>query len=308
MAEEAGPAGAVPALEMGTTMHGRVVMVTGASSGIGKWTTRGLAALGAHVVMVCRDGELCDRAAGWVRASVPTASLEPALADLSSQAAVRGLARDFLSGHDRLHVLVNNAATVPRRRTLTVDGVEMQLAVNVLAPFMLSNLLLPALRADTPSRIVMLASGTHRRARLRLDDLQFDRGYSGMRVYSHSKLLDLLLARALASRLAGTGVTVNALTPGLISTGLAREFSGPTRWLMNRFARPVEDGPRVPLLVATSPTFDRTTGAYVNRHGQLDEPSPAARDDAAAERLWEVCKALTGMPSPTADSVRERLD
>jgi retinol dehydrogenase-12 len=293
---------------MGTDMGGRVVLVTGASAGIGRGTARGLAALGAHVVMVCRDGGRCARAVEWVRGTVPDASLEPVLADLSSRDAVHGLARDFCARHDRLHVLVNNAAIVPRHRTLSPDGIELQLAVNVLAPFMLTNLLLDPLRAATPSRVVMLSSGTHRRARLRLDDVQFEHGYRPMRVYSHSKLLDLLLARALAMRLAGTGVTVNALTPGLISTGLAREFDGPTRWLMNRFARPEEDGARVPLLVATSPDLERVTGAYVDRHGELSEPSPAARDDAAAERLWGICESLTGMHEPAADTVRERLD
>jgi len=302
--------GAMPGAmsEGGTDMRGRVALVTGTSSGIGLGTARGLAAMGAHVVMVCRDVDRCARAAELLRSEVPSASLEGVLADLSSQEEVRRLAEVVLAKHPRLHVLVNNAATVPHRRTLTTDGIEAQLAVNVLAPFMLTNLLLPPLLATAPSRVVMLSSGTHRRARLRLDDPQFERGYRAMRVYSHSKLLDLLLARALHRRLEGSGVTVNALTPGLMRTGLAREFSAPTRGLMNLFARPAEEGVRVVLKVATSPALEGVSGRYVDRHGELDEPSAAARDDAAAERLWALCRELTRMPEPAADAVRRRLD
>lgn len=292
----------------GQPMRGKLALVTGASSGIGLGTARGLAAMGAHVVMACRDVRRCARAAELIRSEVPSASLEGVLADLSSQAEVRRLAEEVLARHPRLHVLVNNAATVPIRRTLTTDGIEAQLAVNVLAPFMLTNLLLPALLAAAPSRVVILSSGTHRRARLRLDDPQFERGYRAMRVYSHSKLLDLLLMRTLHRRLEGTGVAVNALTPGLISTGLAREFSTPTRAIMNLFARPESEGPRVPLLVATSPALEGVSGRYVDRHGELDEPSAAARDDGAAERLWSLCRELSRMPEPAADAVRRRLD
>ena len=302
--------GAMPGAmaEGGVDMRGRVALVTGASSGIGLGTARGLAATGAHVVMACRDVRRCARAAELIRAGVPSASLEGVLADLSSQSEVRRLAGEVLAKHGRLHVLVNNAATVPVRRTLTTDGIETQLAVNVLAPFMLTNLLLPALMTAAPSRVVFLSSGTHRRARLRLDDPQFERGYRAMRAYSHSKLLDLLLVRALHRRLEGSGVTVNALTPGLMRTGLAREFSAPTRGLMNLFARPAEEGVRVVLRVATSPALEGVSGRYVNRHGELDEPSAAARDDAAAERLWALCRELTRMPEPAADAVRRRLD
>jgi NAD(P)-dependent dehydrogenase (short-subunit alcohol dehydrogenase family) len=289
-------------------MRGRVALVTGASSGIGLGTARGLAAMGAHVVMVCRDVRRCAHAAEAIRSEVPSASLEGVIADLSSQAEVRRLAEEVLAKHPRLHVLVNNAATVPHRRTLTPDGIEAQLAVNVLAPFMLTNLLLPPLLAAAPSRVVLLSSGTHRSARLRLDDPQFERGYRAMRVYSHSKLLDLMLARAFHRRLEGTGVSVNALTPGLISTGLAREFSGPTRALMNLFARPEAEGARVPLQVATSPALEGVSGRYVDRHGELDEPSAAARDDSAGERVWALCKELARMPEPAADAVRRRLD
>ena len=292
----------------GQGMLGRVALVTGASSGIGLGTARGLAAMGAHVVMACRDVNRCARAAEAIRSEVPSASLEGVLADLSSQAEVRRLAEEVLARHPRLHVLVNNAATVPIRRTLTTDGIEAQLAVNVLAPFMLTNLLLGALEAAAPSRVVILSSGMHRRARLRLDDPQFARGYRAMRAYSHSKLLDLLLARALHRRLEGSGVTVNALTPGLMRTGLAREFSAPTRGLMNLFARPVEEGVRVVLRVATSPALEGVSGRYVDRHGELDTPARAAMDDAAAERLWELCKVLARVSEPAADAVRRRLD
>ncbi len=275
-------------------MEGRVVLVTGANSGIGFETTKGLAAMGARVVMVCRDAGKCEWARDSISREVPGAALETMRCDLSSQADVRRFAREFLEGHDRLDVLVNNAGGIPHRRQVTVDGIEWQLAVNHLAPFLLTHLLVGRLLESAPSQVVNVSSGTHVRGRVDLEDLGAERGYRPMRQYSSTKLMNLLFTRSLARRLEGTDVRANALSPGMVDTGLSREYGPVMRWTVRRIAKPQDEGGRTPVWVVSAPELEGVSGAYF-RNMERKEPSRAAQDDGTAEALWRESARLVGL-------------
>lgn len=275
-------------------MAGKVVIVTGASAGIGRATAAGLAALGAHVVMPCRDVPKCEAAMTRIRSAVPGASLEMMRLDLASLGDVRRFVEEFLAAHRRLDVLINNAAVVKRRREVTVDGLEETFAVNVLAPFLLTNLLLPMLKASAPSRIVNLSSGLHKRAHMDLRDLQVEREWSSYRAYDRSKLADILLTVALARRLEGTGVTANAAHPGLIDSDLGREMSWAQRTVKRWISKPAEEGALTSIHLASSPEVEKVSGRYFAGSREA-EPSEEARDGELAERLWHACEELTGL-------------
>jgi len=275
-------------------MAGKVVIVTGASAGIGKATAAGLAALGAHVVMPCRDVPKCEAAMARIGGAVPGASLEMMRLDLASLADVRRFADGFLAAHRRLDVLINNAAVVKRRREVTVDGLEETFAVNVLAPFLLTNLLLPMLKASAPSRIINLSSGLHKRAHMDMGDLQVERGWSSYRAYDRSKLADILLTVALARRLGGTGVTANSAHPGLIDSDLGREMSWAQRTVKRWISKPAEVGALTSIHLASSPEVEKVSGRYFAGSREA-EPSEEARDGELAERLWHACEELTGL-------------
>ncbi len=277
-------------------MDGKVVMVTGGSWGIGKETVKGLASLGVQVVSVCRDRARCEAAIGEVRRVTGGGTIEMMMADLSSQDDVHKLAQEFKAHHERLDVLINNAAIVPRRRQETVDGIEMQLAVNHLAPFLLTHLLLDVLVWSSPSRIITLSSGTHRRGRIDLDDIQAERGYRGMRRYSATKLMNILFTRGLARRLEGTGVTANAMTPGFIHSGLSRDFSALSRGMVWLLAGRPEEGGRKTVYLASSPDVEDVTGVYF-KDNRITPPADIATDDDLAERLWRVSEELTSISS-----------
>ena len=279
-------------------MAGRVCVVTGASSGLGKAASVALARLGASVVLVCRDrgrGELAMTEIGAAATGGPP-SLE--LADLSSMEQVRDLA-SRLDRLPKIDVLVNNAGLVVARRQLTADGFEHTLAVNHLAPFLLTNLLRPKLESSAPARVVTVSSTAHRAARLDPEDLQLARHYWAMLAYSNSKLANILFTRELARRLAGTGVTANTLHPGTVATNFGRTGN---RWLRyglaiaRQFLRSPESGASRIVYLASSPDVaGQTGGYYVGRSRR--QPSSAARDDDLAGRLWEISAQLTGLTS-----------
>jgi NAD(P)-dependent dehydrogenase (short-subunit alcohol dehydrogenase family) len=280
-------------------MTGKVCLVTGATSGIGWETARALAALGATLALVGRDTGRLQRAIDRIRESAPDARLESYVAELSSQEQVRRLAREFQSGHDRLDVLVNDAGAVFPTRRESVDGIEMTLALNHLAPFLLTNLLRDTLKASAPSRVVTVSSGAHQGAKVKFDDLQLTHGYGMWRAYGRSKLMNLLFTRELARRLAGTGVTANALHPGFVSSNFGKS-EGPM-WaavfsLMRPFMISAENGAQTAIYLASSPEVEGASGwYYVDCHPVT--PSSEARDDATARRLWEVSERLTGLPA-----------
>ncbi|HEX8696224.1 MAG TPA: SDR family oxidoreductase [Longimicrobium sp.] len=275
-------------------MRGRVCVVTGASAGIGKATAAGLARLGATVVLLVRSRERGEAARAEIAREAPGADVHLVLADLSAQAEVRRAAEEILGRFPRVHVLVNNAATFSWRRKKTVDGIERQWAVNHLAPFLLTHLLLARLAESAPARVVAVSSNSHFDGRLRWDDLQMERGfYRGLAMYARSKLANVLFTRELARRARGTGVTANAMHPGVVATSLLLDGFPPLKLLRRRMRTP-EEGARTAVWLAASPEAEALSGEYC-----IDErpvrPSAAALDDEAARRLWDVSAETTGL-------------
>jgi NAD(P)-dependent dehydrogenase (short-subunit alcohol dehydrogenase family) len=284
------------------SMRDRTVLVTGATNGIGRAAATALAGLGAAVVLVGRDRPRAESAVAAIAERTGNAQVSYLLGDLSSMGQVRGVAGQFLQGHDRLDVLVNNAGAVFARRRLTNEGFEMTLALNVLSPFLLTDLLLDVLRHSAPSRIVNVSSSAHRLGRLDVADLQSERagmGPGGMGAYGRSKLMLLLLTSELALRLTGTGVTANAMHPGVVATRFGYN-NGRLAALLLRLARPFarssERGAETIVYLAASPDVAGVTGRYfVDRRPVAS--SDASHDEALRKDLWA---ATAGLLAPTA--------
>jgi retinol dehydrogenase 14 len=274
---------------------GKVVLITGATSGIGLEASVMLARLGMRVVMVGRNPGKITTRLEEVRGRSGSSMVESFLCDLASQAQVRSLARSFLEKFDRLDVLVNNAGTVYTRRTLTKDGVEATFAVNYLSVFLLTNLLLDALKASAPSRVANVSSSGHYAGTIDFDDLGYAHGYGIMRAYSRSKVAEVLFTRELARRLRGTSVTVNALHPGTVATSIwdrAPAFTRPFFAIAKRLAMisPAE-GAKTIVYLATSPDVATVSGLYFEKN-QPKAPSRLGQDDGIARRLWEESARL----------------
>ncbi|MGH8118638.1 MAG: SDR family oxidoreductase [Rhodanobacteraceae bacterium] len=283
-------------------LGGKTVMVTGATSGIGLEAAVVFARRGARVVITGRDPARIAAALARVREHSGSNAVEALQADFASQAAVRRLAAEFLAKYPRLDLLVNNAGSVNPKRTLTAEGIETTFAVNHLAPFLLTHLLLERIVANAPARIVNVASVAHTHGALDFDDLDFKRGYHIMRAYARSKLANVLFTRELARRLAGTGVTVNAVHPGTVGTGIWAHVA-PDSSLAGPLFRAVftparlfmltpERGARTIVYAATSTQLDGKTGLYLETN-QQKQAAPLALDDAVATRLWNVSARLT---------------
>lgn len=278
----------------GALMRGKVCMVTGASSGIGKETAKALAQMGATVVMVGKNSERGEAAQKEILTQVPNASVALMTVDFSSLEAVRDLVSEFKSRHQRLHVLVNNAGTIPAKREVSADGFEMQFAVNHLAPFLLTNLLLDVIKLSAPARIVNTSSGIHNRGKIDFDDLQAERGYSLFGAYGRSKLANVLFTYELAQRLKGTGVTANCFTPGMTKTDLGRHIRGPSGFFFRHMGKSQEEGARTAVYLASSPEVEGVTGKYFSNCREK-ESSNSSHDQALAKRLWEMSERLTGL-------------
>lgn len=275
-------------------MHGKVCVVTGASAGIGRATAAGLARLGATVVLVVRSRERGQAALDLIAREAGSRALHLVLADLSRQADVRRAAGEIASAFDAVHVLVNNAATFTARRRETDDGIERQWAVNHLAPFLLTNLLVPTLEAAGSARVVTVASNAHHSASLRWDDLEMRRGfYRGFRQYANTKLANILFTRELARRAAARGVTANALHPGVVATDLLLNGFPPLK-LVRRFMRTPEEGAATAVYLASDPSLAEATGAYFIDSAPVS-PAPDATNDESARRLWELSERMVGL-------------
>ena len=281
-------------------MLNKVCMVTGATAGLGLATATALAQQGATLVLVGRNAGKGAAALQSIQAQTGNAALEFMLADLSAQEEIRALAREFTRKHPRLHVLVNNAAASYSRRRESIDGIEMTFALNHLGYFLLTRLLLDALTAGAPARIVNVSSEVHRQVSLEFDNLQAKGRFDGYRTYMRSKLANLYFTYALARRLEGSGVTVNAAAPGLVKTALGLQDGGMDAFMkrtMNVLMGVTpEVGARTIVYLATSPEVQGVTGKYFAKGKQV-RSSDASCDVDIAARLWQISAELTGLPT-----------
>jgi retinol dehydrogenase 14 len=278
-------------------MAGRTVLVTGGTGGIGRATALGLATMGAHLAITGRDRGRAEDAAGEIRAA-GGGQVDVFVADLSCQSEVRRLADEALRRLSRIDVLVNNVGGSWNTRQVTADGLERTFALNHLAPFLLTNLLLDRLIQSAPARVVTVSSNAHAQGRIDFGDLQGERSYSGARAYSQSKLANVLFTYELARRLQGTSVTANALHPGVVRTSFgAEDPGGVQRWLVP-FVRPFMKAPAqgaaTSIHVASAPELEQVTGCYfANR--KPTRSSKRSYDQAVAARLWRVSTDLVGL-------------
>lgn len=285
-----------------TTLVGKVAVVTGANTGIGRETARGLLREGATVILAVRDVEKGEAARADIVASTGYADAEVMELDLASTASIRRFAAAFRARFDRLDVLVHNAGVWTRTRSETVDGFETTFGVNHLGPFLLTHELSSLLLASAPARVVVVSSALHYRGVLDLDDPMFERrAYGGTRAYNQSKLANVLFTKALARRLEGTGVTVNALHPGVVATELTRELPGFVKALAGVFLLTPSQGAATSLHVAISEEGGRVTGEYFER-SRTKRASRAACDETNQERLWKLSERLLGLEATYAAS------
>ncbi len=264
------------------------VLVTGSTDGIGKETARQLAQLGATVIVHGRSAERCQAACADIRTTTGNLNVDCVVADLSSQRQVRQLAADIIARYDRLHVLINNAGMILLQRQLSEDGLEMSFAVNYLAPFLLTNLLLDLLKRSAPARIVNVSSTVHYDAPLKFDNLQGERHYNGVEAYKVAKLGNVLFTYELAERLKGTGVVVNSLHPGTVTTKLLS-----TGWGWSNGLSPAQ-GAALSVYLATSPEMEQVTGNYYESKS-AGGASPKARDVKLRRRFWDLSAQLVGL-------------
>ena len=282
-------------------MTGKTCLVTGATAGIGRVTALELAHMGANVVIAGRDPAKCALTANDIREESGNPAVDFLVADLSSQEEVRRLANEFRERHQHLDVLVNNAGAIHMSRRKSVDGIEMTFALNHLSYFLLTNLLLEVLVASSPARVVNVASVVHQKAKIDLFDIHAPRRYSGFRAYSRSKLCNLLFTYELARRLEGTGVTANALHPGLVASNILSNNG-----ILGRFLNmllgirgiSIEAGALTSVYAASSPEMEGVSGKYLDKK-KVVPSSARSFDEAQAAALWELSANLTGIPAET---------
>ena len=277
-------------------MSGKVCLVTGATSGIGRVTARELARMDATVVAVGRNRQKGEETVAEIKRRSANDKVEFLQADLSSQESIRDLARTFTDKYDQLQVLVSNAGGVFSKRETTVDGLEMTFALDHLAYFLLATLLLPVLERSAPARIINVSSGAQGTGKIDFDDLQGGKRYSGWRAYSQAKLANVLFTYELARRLQGTGVTANCLHPGFVATGFAQNNSGALQALIKAgqvFAISPEKGAETSVFLASSPLVEGVSGKYFANKKEK-KSAKQSYDESAARRLWDVSAQLTG--------------
>ena len=280
-----------------TSMTDKTVLITGGTGGIGRAAAIGLSAMGARVGITGRDRDRAEQAAAAIARESGNPAVDVFVADMSSQVEVRRLAEEVLAAYPRLDVLLNNVGGFWAHRHATADGLEHTFALNHLAPFLLTNLLLERLIASAPARVVTVSSGAQSMGKIDFDDLMGEQKYSGSRAYNQSKLANVMFTYELAKRLEGTGVTATALHPGLTSTAFSAE--DPALGLLVKMLRPFMKSPQrgaeTPIYLASSPEVEGVTGRYfANRKAKDSHKS--SYDTAAAARLWRDSADLVGFP------------
>jgi NAD(P)-dependent dehydrogenase (short-subunit alcohol dehydrogenase family) len=274
-------------------MEGKICLITGANSGMGKATAIELAKMKATVVMLCRNKERGEKAQQELISQTENKKIDLFICDLSSFKQIRKFVDDFKQKYQNLHVLINNAGIMLKKRYLSVDGFEMNFAVHLLGPFLLTNLLLDTLKKSSPSRIINVASAAHKRAKMNFDDLQSEyRKYSLFGVYGISKLAEILFTYELSRKLEDTEVTSNAVHPGVVNTNLGRDQSKFSQWFARKFFKSPEEGAKTSIYLASSPEVEGVTGKYFINN------NPAKSSDESynienAKRLWDISKKLT---------------
>jgi retinol dehydrogenase 14 len=288
----------------GGPMAGRTVLVTGGTGGIGKATAVGLAAMGARLAITGRDRGRAEDAAREIRAA-GGGQVDVFVADLSAQSEVRRLADEVLQRLSRIDVLVNNVGGYWNTRHVTADGLERTFALNHLAPFLLTSLLLDRLKRSAPARVVTVSSNVQATGRIDFDDLQGARSYSGARAYNQSKLANVLFTYELARRLQATSVTANALHPGVVRTSFGTEDPGGVQRLFTPFMRPFmktpAQGAATSIHLASAPDLEQMTGCYF-ANSKPRRSAKRSYDEAAATRLWQVSAGLAGLTAPATTS------
>ena len=274
-------------------MEGKICIITGANSGIGKATAIGLAKMNATIVMMCRSKERGEEAQKEVIELTGNKKVDLLLCDLSSLESIRKFVSEFKSKYQKLHILINNAGVMLSKRGISVDGFEMNFAVNHLAPFLLTNLLLDALKKSAPSRIINVSSAAHRMAKIDFDDLQSEkRKYRLMKIYGASKLALMLFSYELSRKLEGTSVTVNTLHPGVVNTNLGQDQSSFSKGFAKLFFKKPEKGAETSIYLASSQEVEGITGKYFAKKQQKQSSEESYNEDYA-KRLWELSKEMT---------------
>lgn len=271
-------------------IRGKVCLVTGSSSGLGKATALGLAQLGATVILGCRDKQRGEAALAEIKAASGNQVVELMLVDLSLIQSVRSMVEEFEKKYDRLDVLINNAGVFKNRRIVTVDGFEIMFATNHLGPFLLTNLLLDRLKNTASSRILSITAPST--TQLDFDDLQGEKRFNAYTAFGASKMCNLLFTYELARRLEGTDVRANAIHPGLVKSGLMREAAAPIRWFTYLISASPQKAAETPVYYASSPAVEGITGMFFKGREAIDS-SPYSEDQEIQKRLWDASVALT---------------
>ena len=275
-------------------LNGKTAVVTGITSGIGRVTAIALAKKGMQLVLPVRNMDKGRAFKEELAELTGNKEVEVMRCNLASFDSIRQFAASFNNKYDRLHLLVNNAGTWETKRKLSEDGIEMNFAVNHLAPFLLTNLLLDTIVASAPARIVNVSSTAHKQATMNFDDLEGQKRWSSMRSYAQGKLANIFFTRKLARDLEDKGVTVNCLHPGVVETRLFDKMPRLFRWLFGLFMISPEKGSQTSIYLSTSPEVDNVTGEYFAKK-KIAKTTSHARDMEVAEKLWEVSLEYVGI-------------
>ena len=284
---------------MAVDMSGKIVMVTGATAGIGLQTAKDIAKMNAKVVIVGRNPQKTEGVVADIKRETGNQNVEYLLADLSSLADMRQLADDYKAKYDRLDVLVNNVGAMMTTRQETVDGLEMTFALNHLGYFLPTLLLLDVIKSSAPARIVNVSSSLHSNGEIDFDNIELKQGYGSFKAYNATKLMNVLFTNELARRLEGSNVTVNALHPGLVASNFAvtnnkNPLNRIMRMGLNLFAISLEEGAKTSVYLATSPAVEGVTGKYFEKSAEK-RASESSHNEADAKRLWQLSEEITGL-------------
>jgi len=278
-------------------LKGKIILITGPTSGIGLEVAWALARMDAHIVMACRNAEKGADTRSMIVEETQNKRIDVMLVDISSMQSVREFAEAFLGNYKKLHVLVNNAGAFFMKREITPEGFEKTFATNHLGPFLLTNILLPVITRTPGARIINLASDAHYYGKINLEDLQMKKRYGGFRAYAASRLATHFFTQELSSKLEGTGVTVNSVHPGHAATNIWPETKGLMKLGMkiaNRNAISAAEGSLTPVYLASSDEVTGVTGKYFFKK-EIKEPSKKCEDMELQKALWKKCEELVGL-------------